>query len=128
MVPGKNYICPHLGLIYMASTGSLLECVSSKAETTVCLANAKSIFSDPVFFNPPSLSLSLCPLSMALRKEVLLKSSRVCTANSNVPSSNMVLRESLSRSAGRYHFCPVELFLSILFPVDPTSSLRSILS
>lgn len=47
----------------MASTGSLLECVSSKAETTVCLANAKSIFSNPVFFNPPSLSLSLSALS-----------------------------------------------------------------
>lgn len=73
-------------------------------------------------------SLSLPSLNGPLWKEVLLKSSLVCTANSNVPSSNMVLRESLSRSAGRYHFCPVELFLSILFPADPTSSLRSILS
>lgn len=73
-------------------------------------------------------SLSLPSLNGPLWKEVLLKSSLVCTANSNVPSSNMVLRESLSRSAGRYHFCPVELFLSILFPADSTSSLRSILS
>lgn len=43
-------------------------------------------------------SFSLCPLSMGLcEKSFCWSRLSVCTANSEVPSSNMVLRESLSR-------------------------------
>lgn len=92
----------------------------------MCLANAKSIslsLSFSILLH--SHSLPVLP-QWASVKGVFAEAVSVCTANSEVPSSNMVLRESLSRPAGRYHFCLVELFLSISFPVDLTSSLGSI--